>query len=32
TVAECAFARSKSNSQRIVNKKGRQKRPEIIKE
>ncbi|EBB4939631.1 hydrogenase maturation nickel metallochaperone HypA, partial [Salmonella enterica subsp. enterica serovar Typhimurium] len=27
-----AFARSKSNSQRIVNKKGRQKRPEIIKE
>ncbi|EBP4447606.1 hydrogenase maturation nickel metallochaperone HypA, partial [Salmonella enterica] len=26
------FARSKSNSQRIVNKKGRQKRPEIIKE
>ncbi|EBF4887823.1 hydrogenase maturation nickel metallochaperone HypA, partial [Salmonella enterica] len=24
--------RSKSNSQRIVNKKGRQKRPEIIKE
>ncbi|EDH8804880.1 hydrogenase maturation nickel metallochaperone HypA, partial [Salmonella enterica subsp. enterica serovar Typhimurium] len=25
-------ARSKSNSQRIVNKKGRQKRPEIIKE
>ncbi|HAF1051516.1 TPA: hydrogenase maturation nickel metallochaperone HypA, partial [Salmonella enterica] len=25
-------ARSKSNSQRIGNKKGRQKRPEIIKE